>query len=530
MKRHLWVFLRDYHHEILICFVFLIALVFRTYTDTYHLLMVPDYDGYQYVKIAKNMAKGVMVDEAVNWTPLLPALIAIFSFLPIPLDQIGSFINIFFGSLTVLPIYLFVRNILNKESALFSILIYAFHPEIAFVNVQVMSETTYIFMIFMFSWLVSVVMKGEKYTIKHGILSGIFGGLIYLGRPEGTLIFITLSILCLFVTKVSIYNKMKWFIVNFIVFFIIIFPYLLFLRNKIGKFVFSGKSKELVPLIRKTIAIPDSAQSYFQVFTYDVSKTLNFIKNNLVSAWFLITDHSLLYALIFLFLVIMFILIVRKSLLGLWKSIFYFSFLLSPVSASLIFKVDHRYLSPTISVLAVICGIGLYGAYTLLLKKINTPKFTIAFLFLMIILFSCWGFYKVYHRFEKEGELREMFSQERLYKKTGLWLKEHVPANSKIVSVSTNYLIAYYAGDLPFKNVSKSLTEDELIEMVCSEKNTYLVINDYAISRYYKNLRYLLNPYSQAFKTSLLYDKIINVYYDDIAMVAVYSCKSHNVK
>lgn len=178
--RKLQEFIWNYIYELMLFIIFLMALFLRLYTDTYHLLMVPDYDGYQYIKIAKNLAKGVMVDEAVNWTPLLPALIAIFSFLPLPLDQIGSYLNILFGALTIFPIYFLNRNLFNfnKETALFSVLIYAFHPSISFVNVQVMSETTYIFMIFMFAWLVSIVMREEKYTFKYGILTGIFGGFI----------------------------------------------------------------------------------------------------------------------------------------------------------------------------------------------------------------------------------------------------------------------------------------------------------------------------------------------------------------
>lgn len=522
-------FLGNYIYELPLLLVFFTALSFRFYTDTYHLLMVPDYDGYQYVKIAKYMTKGMMVDEAVNWTPLLPALIAIFSFLPLPLDQIGSIINIFFGALTVFPIYLFVKNILNKEAALFSTLIYAFHPHIAFVNVQVMSETTYIFMIFMFAWAITEVMKGV-YAIKYGIISGIFGGLIYLGRPEGTLIFIALSLFCFLASNDTLQKRVKWFFANIITFTLVISPYLLFLRNKLNKFVFSGKSKEILPHIRNMMGVPEKGQSYFETFTYDFYKTYSFIKNNIVNAWFVITEESYLYAFIFILLLILFVFAITKSTLTISKGVIFFIFLLLPVSAALIFKVDQRYLSPTTSVLAVMCGIGIYGGFSFFDDKIKKGIHKIMLLVFMVVSFSSWGFYKIYHRFEKEGELNVIFEQERMYKHTGLWLKAHIPADSTIVSVSTNYLIAYYAGDLPFKNVSKPVTESEVVDLVCSNKNQYLVINDYAISRYYKNLTYLLNPYSQSFNNSPLSDKIMPVYYDDIAMVAIYTCKSKNVK
>lgn len=306
---------------------------------------------------------------------------------------------------------------------------------------------------------------------------------------------------------------------------VVISPYALFLRNKIGKFVFSGKAKEILPHIKNMMGVPENLKTYYETFTYDLNKTFNFIKNNLLSAWTLIIDDSIVYAIIFLVLLVFFIFSVRKSFLGFWKGLVFFVILITPVIASLIFKVDHRYLSPTISVLSVICGIGFYEGYILISKKINLKGLKIVILISITLLLSLWGFYKVYDQFERKGELNIIFEQERLYKRTGLWLKEHIPNDSKIASVSTNYLIAYYAGDLPFINVSKSITEKELLELICSEKNIYLVINDYAVTRYYKDLKYLINPYSQRFKTSFLYGKIVPVYYDDIAMVAVYTCK-----
>lgn len=511
-------------NELLLFTIFLIAIFFRLYTNTYHLLMFPDYDGYQYVKIAKYMAKGALVDEAINWTPLFPALIAIFSFLPLPLDQIGSYLNILFGSLTVFPIYFLVRKLLNKEAAIFSVLIYAFHPDIAFVNVQVMSETTYIFMFFIFSWIIAKLIIEERYTFKYGMITGIVGGLIYLGRPEGTLIFITLSALALFNHKTAIRNKLKWFVTNLITFILVIFPYLLFLRSKIGKFVFSGKSRALIPYIKNKMGLTEDFSTYYDIFTYDLSKSLMLIINNIIKAWIIITDNSTLYASIVLILLAFFLFAIKKGKLMFWKVLLFFIFLLLPIIAPLIIDVDHRYLSPTTSVLSVICGIGFYEGYILISKKINLEGLKIVILISITLLLSSWGFYKVYEQFERKGELNIIFKLERLYKRTGLWLKEHIPNDSKIASVSTNYLIAYYAGDLPFINVSKSITEKELLELICSEKNIYLVINYYAVTRYYKDLTYLINPYSQRFKTSFLYGKIVPVYYDSIVDVVVYKC------
>lgn len=523
MRKNFFEFIKQHHVELLLFLVCVLALVYRFYVNTYHLVMVPDYDGYQYLKIAKYLTKGELVNEAVNWTPLFPAIIALFSFLPFPLDEIGSFVNIILGTATILPVYFLAKNLINKEAALFATLIYAFHYSISFVNVQVMSETSYIFMFFLFAFLISEILKGN-YAFKYAVASGINGCLIYLGRPEGVLIFVALSIFGLCFGKEKLSIKVKWFVLNILFFFSTILPYLMFLRSKIGKFVFSGKSLEILVHIKSMMGVPDAGQGYLETFTYDLPKTISFIGNNILNAWLITTDSSDFYGVLLVIFVVGFIFAIRKSSLGLLKGILFFISLILPLVAPLIFKVDHRYLSPTTSVLCVVSGISLYQLYTLVSQKFKAMFFKNLFVLVVLASLCFWGFYKTYANFEINGELDEMFMQERLYKGTGIWLKKNIPQDSVILSGSTNYLVAYYA-DLTYENVSKDLTEEEVINLVCSSPNRYFLVNEFTIKVYHKKLQFILSPYSQKFKTSLLYDKIKNIYFDDIALVAIYTCK-----
>ncbi len=516
--------LKNYIYECLLFLVFLFALFFRLYTDTYHLLIVPDYDGYYYLKIAKNILKAKLVYEAVNWTPLLPVLIALFSFLPMPLDQLGSLINIFFGALTVFPIFFLVKNMLNKEAAFFSTIIYAFHPHIAFVNVQVMSESTYIFVFFILAWLMVTIIKTGGYSVKNGLVCGAVGALVYYGRPEGTITLIVLVILALIVGKVEFKTKIKWALITSFVILVVLLPYLFFLKSHTGKFVLSGKSPEILYHIRNMMGVPETCESYFSTFTYDLDKTYSFIKNNIINAWIITTEETLLYSVFIILFLTFFIIVIRKSTIGFANSLFFFFALILPVIGPIIFKVDQRYLSPTTSVLSVMMGIGLYGIFDKVMSGLRSIFIKTAVCGAIILFFTAFGFYKIYDRFERQGELQIIFEQERLYKKTGQWLAKHVPQNSIVVSTSPNYLVAYYANDMAFENTSKDLTEDELMSIVCEKPNKYLVIDYYSISRYLKRLPYLMNPYTQPFKTSKLYGKLIPIYYDDIAQVVVYSC------
>lgn len=78
---------------------------------------------------------------------------------------------------------------------------------------------------------------------------------------------------------------------------------------------------------------------------------------------------------------------------------------------------------------------------------------------------------------------------------------------------------------MTFENVSRDISESEVVELLCKAQNRYLVVNEFSINAYYKRLPYLLSPYTQPFQSSKLFDKIYPIYYDDIALVAVYACK-----
>lgn len=501
--------------------VFVFALGLRFYVNIYHVVMVPDYDGYQYIKIAKNLKNGVLVKEAINWTIFFPFLINFFSFIPLPYDELGSLINIFFGTLTIFPVYYIVKSIFNEEAGLIACIFYASEPSIAHVDVQVMSEPTYIFMLFLMA-LLFLKSYESNFQIINVILAGIFSGIVYLSRPEGTIVYLLLLAYIIAFWHETFKNKLKFAILNFLISFVAIMPYMFFLRKELGKFVFSGKSVEIIPHIRNMIGLSENLEGFFQVFFYDTSKSYQFLLKNLQQTILLITEVSSIKSVICIFLLFFFFVILRKSSLGFFRSLIFFFILLTQFVGAMIFKIDYRYLSPTMSVFMVILGVGFYGVYYHILKNFQKDKVIIIAL---IFIYFGYGYYKVYEIFEKKGEINIMFEQERLYKFSGEWLKNNIPKESKIISSSTNYLIAYYA-DRDYENISKNLTEDEVIQILCDNSNNYLVINEYAVSRYYKNLSYLLNPYSFSFYSSKLYKYIVPIYFDDKVGLAIYKCKS----
>ncbi len=487
--------------------------------------MVPDYDGYNYLKIAKKMTEGGMAKEAVNWTPLFPALVALFSFIPLPLDQIGSYINITCGSLTVIPIYLIVKRIFrSKEAGVFSVIPYTFHPQIAFVNVLVMSETTYIFMFFLLALFILKFLDGGN-PIKYGIITGITAGLVYLGRSEGTLIFLLLSLFSLFFSSHSMRDKILWVIINIACFILTILPYLLFLRSQVGYFIFAGKSVEVLPQLRIMLNVPDDVQGYLGIFKYDPYKTYLHIKNNFLNLIRIISFGNFYLFLTLCALTISFGSAISKSSFKFLKGLAFFASLLSSAVAPLLFNVDIRYAVPANSVLSVMAGIGIYGVSLILSYFFKSKIVKIVWFLLIFFITAFWGYYDNYYQFEKLGEFQEMLYQERMHKTTGLWLKENVDPHSTLISTSPNYLIAYYAGDLNYEDASKNLTENELAELVCKAPNRYLIITEKSVRKYYKNMQYLINPISNSFLSSKLANTLVPIYYDYDTPLVVYKCK-----
>lgn len=511
--------LRNDNALIALFFIFVGALSLRFYVDSYHIVMAPDYDGFQYIKIARGIKNFFLPKEAINWTPLFPFFMAIFSFLPFPIDQVGSYVNIFFGAITIFPIYLLVKRIVSKEAAMMAVVIYAFDFSIAFVNVQVMSETLFIFTIFMYG-LFSYKAIEEEFSFKNIFLCGFTGALAYYARPEGLALFLSLLLLTTFASKrFTLNQKVVWFLAVFALFLLLISPYLFFFKKQLGYFTFSGKSKEALPHLRKLIGIPEMPLSFIETVTYDYQATLKLIGKNLLNAIYLLTEGSVFKGCFLVFSFVMFVLAIAKGKRVFIQNFLFFLCLVTPFSGTLLFLIDPRYFSPTMAVITVIIGIGLSRAIQFIPLRLLLFK-RLAYISLCMI-FVFLGFYRVYEVFEKNGEFKEMVYQANLYKTPGEWLKLNAPKDAKVISSSsTNYLVAYYA-DLEFIGIGQ-MTPAELFRLMGRENNAYLYINELAVRKSFQSMYFLLNPNSFAFKKSVFYGRLAPVYVDLNTGVVLY--------
>jgi 4-amino-4-deoxy-L-arabinose transferase-like glycosyltransferase len=153
-------------------------------------------------------------------------------------------VSICFGTILIIPIYLFVEKYLTKKIAWFCSLLIVFFPMLIESSVSALTESLYIFMAF-----TGVILGFLALQKKSILLSAITGGLFslaYLTRPEGfglLIVFIGLTVVILIYQVIKNHrHRLVFVLVNAVlVFFIISSPYLYYLHQVTGKWTISSK-------------------------------------------------------------------------------------------------------------------------------------------------------------------------------------------------------------------------------------------------------------------------------------------------
>ncbi len=170
--------------------VVLVAIISAWYFTRTHSLFgtISNDDQFYYDDIAMNILDGrgifatwdlwIYACMRVPFYPLLLSLIYLFfghSFLA---AEIFQFI---LGIFTCLFVYLIVERIFNKIIAFFTAIIVGIYPIYLAFNLQLMRESSFIFLFVVFSYLILKTLDNPVW--KNFILSGLLFGLMVLNRP-----------------------------------------------------------------------------------------------------------------------------------------------------------------------------------------------------------------------------------------------------------------------------------------------------------------------------------------------------------
>ncbi len=115
--------------------------------------------------------------------PFYPLLISLFSAGVSSVEFTGRLISLFWGTVTLLPVYFLVKSTVDRKAATFAGLFYCLHPQLITFSGVLLSEATYwgllTFAVYLF-W--TGLRRG---SLLESLSSSLFLGPAYLTRPEG---------------------------------------------------------------------------------------------------------------------------------------------------------------------------------------------------------------------------------------------------------------------------------------------------------------------------------------------------------
>jgi len=117
------------------------------------------------------------------WSPLYPLFVAFLGKFISNYELAGRLVSIFFGTILIVPVYLFAEKQLSKKVAWYCSLLIAFFPMLIESSVSALTESLYIFMA-----ITGVIVGFLAIQKKSILLAATTGGLFslaYLTRPEG---------------------------------------------------------------------------------------------------------------------------------------------------------------------------------------------------------------------------------------------------------------------------------------------------------------------------------------------------------
>jgi len=430
-------------------------------------------DGIEYVRHAKEVLAG-------NWTggkssPLYPALIALAYGLVKNFELAGIWVSVLFGALLVLPVFYLGKTIFNEKVGIISALVASVQPLLYMHSGSVLTESIYHFFI-----ATSVLFgcyafsKGRFYQV---LLFSLFTSLAFLTRPEAIGFLFVFSVWVVFVNppKERRYwiKRVAMILIAVLAFLVFSSPYLIAIRKETGKWSISKKvevsigstseEKDETPL--KKGKAWRHGLSLVSWIKHPLS-ALTIIGTGLLDSFY--KFQQAFNPVLFLLALLGWIgIIQRRSQYSLKANFyvmsyhFFFFGLVLPF-----FLVSRRYTSQMVSISIPWAAFGFWvfldwvqQRWKFVWKK---ERFvTILLIILLMVLFI-------------QGRMIHTREHRAIHKEAGLWMKDHLPRGSKIMSRMPQE--AFYA-ELPWTIFPKKSYE-EVLRVARLSGVQYLNINE----------------------------------------------------
>jgi hypothetical protein len=403
------------------------------------------YDGASYGFVARDFlrhdfAKGL----SSPLHPLYPFLISLVSPDASHVELAGRFISLFFGTITLIPVFYLVKEAIGQKEAILSGLFYSFHAYLVTYSGMLLSEATYwgLLTLSVYFFWKGLTQKGVLGTIA----SGGFLALAYLTRPEA------IGYLLIFLIWLILYGgiKKEWFrkfVLTagvFLPFLIISLPYLTYIHRETGQWLITKKGMATQFQLMKWVEVNEAPKNeglkdlrkedhksekvIEQPTHFDLTRT-----GKTILRFFPDTLYHYLRAYHFALWLFLFFGLIRVRQKGMKEELFLASLLLFHLaSLSTFTKSSIRFSVPLIPISLFWAGVGVLEVQKRLQRvKISTPEKWVSFLIILAILVQLPQ--------SMRPERRSRADQ----KEVGLWLKQNTPPDAIIMSNSP--IEAFYA-------------------------------------------------------------------------------------
>jgi 4-amino-4-deoxy-L-arabinose transferase-like glycosyltransferase len=431
------------------------------------------YDSAEYGFVARDFLRGDFIKGLFSPAPpFYPLLIYLFSPDTTHVEIAGRFLSLFFGTLSIIPLFYLVKEAIGQKEAILSALLYTFHPYLVTYSGMLLTESTYWGLLTLSVFFFWTGLRREK--VWRIALSGCFLGLAYLTRPEG------IGYVLVYLAWVVIDGilRKKWFkrLILIGVFipsvFIFVIPYIIYIHQETGQWLISKKALDTQSqFLKRSVEEVGSSKAVEQNKVIEKNSKMLAIARNVVHYFPFVIYHYLRAYHFALWLFLFFGLIrVRQKVipyeLFLASLVLFHLFSLSTFTSSSI-----RFSVPIIPLSLFWASAGILEIKRYLGKtKISNPEKGILLLIILVILI----------------QLPQSLTPERRHrveqKKVGLWLKQNTPQKAIIMSNSPQE--AFYAdrefmmlppGILVGGNPGKSY--HEIIEEAKAKGVRYILVN-----------------------------------------------------
>ncbi len=431
------------------------------------------YDSAAYGFMARDFMKG-NIDKAlaIPGHPLYPLLMSFFSMDTLQVEMTGRLISLFFGTFTILPLYLLVKEAIGQRTAIFSTLFYTFHPYLVTYSGMMLTEATYWGLLVLSVYFFWTGLNRDK--IWRIALSGAFLGLAYLARPEG-IGYMAVYLAWIFVDG---FLKKRWFkpLVSIGVMIssvlIISSPYLIYIHRETGKWLVSKKALEVQSLLFNKGEEGDSSLKGGSPgdSKKEDSKIVWMTRNVLYHFPYVIYHYLRAYH--FSLWLILFFGLIRIRREGIAFELFLSSLVLFHIlSLATFLPSTIRFSVPMIPLSLFWAGTGILEMKRYMEKvRVTSPEKGI-FLFITLVILT-----------QLPQSLKPERGHRAFQKQVGLWLKQNTPSDAIIMSNSPQE--TFYA-DRQFimlpeessspRNSGKSY--DEIIRYAKLKGVRYLLVN-----------------------------------------------------